>query len=190
MDLPTGAGGGQLVCEWSRLQDFLGNDKRIFWRQANDSLGTELHTINMNSADPAATLTVVDVFPGVGQGANFGDAVFANGRIYWQASADSTADTMRLWTTTDGTGTWAVLPQAAQRTRGTLARMYAWYWKKFRCRHSRSWVSCTGWCSAPQCGQTTTHRNGPTSRTVRPSAAAAAVWEALSVWAIAAPSCG
>ena len=24
-----------------------------------------------------------------------------------------------------GTGTWAVLPQASQRTRGTLARMYA-----------------------------------------------------------------
>ena len=103
MDLPTGAGGGQHVYEWTGQRDFLGNDDRIYWKQANDSLGTELHTINLNSADPAGTLTVADVFPGVGSGANWGDAVFANGRIYWQASADSTGDLMRLWTTTDGT---------------------------------------------------------------------------------------
>jgi ELWxxDGT repeat protein len=103
LDLPTGAGGGQHVYEWWRHQDFLGTDDRIFWKQANDTTGVEVHTIDLTAADPASTLTIVDINPGTADGAGWGDALFANGRLYFQASPDGTTDSMRLYTTTDGT---------------------------------------------------------------------------------------
>jgi hypothetical protein len=103
--LPAGGGGGQPVYEWWRHQDFLGNDSRVFWQQISDVTGLELHTIDLTAADPASTLTVVDISPGLGQGAGFADAIFANGRIYWQASPAGNGGTidMRLYTTVDGT---------------------------------------------------------------------------------------
>ena len=103
LDLPTGGGGGQHVYEWTGHADFLGDDSRIFWKQANDTTGVELHTIDLSAADPSSTLAIVDVWPGVESGTNWGDAEFANGRLYWQASDDGSTNHMRLWTTTDGT---------------------------------------------------------------------------------------
>jgi ELWxxDGT repeat protein len=102
VSLPTGGGGGQPVYEWWRHQDFLGDDSRIFWKQANDATGEEVHTIDLTAPDPAATLAIIDLNPGPQAGANYADAVFANGRLYFQGS-DGSLDGVRLWTTTDGT---------------------------------------------------------------------------------------
>jgi ELWxxDGT repeat protein len=103
LDLPTGAGGGQHVYEWWRHQDFLGDDSRIFWKQANDDTGVEVHTIDLTDPDPASTLAIIDLNPGAGDGANGPDAVFANGRLFFQGAPDGTFNTQTLYTTTDGT---------------------------------------------------------------------------------------
>jgi ELWxxDGT repeat protein len=62
-------------------------------------VGEELHILDRAEG----TITALDILPGTGSGAGWGDAVFANGRIFFQASADGTAASMRLYTTTDGT---------------------------------------------------------------------------------------
>jgi ELWxxDGT repeat protein len=104
LDLPTGAGGGQHVYEWWRHQDFLGDDSRIFWKQANDLFGVEVHTIDLTAANPAGTLSIADINPGNPDGAFFADAVFSAGRLFFQGAEDGTFDTQTLYTTTDGIG--------------------------------------------------------------------------------------
>ena len=39
-------------------------------------------------------------------------------------------------------------PCSGQRTRGTFACKWAWYWKKSKCRHVLASVSCTGHASS------------------------------------------
>ncbi len=102
LDLPTGGGGGQHVYEWGSAGDFLGDDSRLYWKQANDTTGVEVHSIDLTAADPGATLSILDIAADDISGADYRDAVFANGRLYWQASADGGFGQIAVWTTTNG----------------------------------------------------------------------------------------
>lgn len=102
VSLPAVAGDAQPVLEWWRRQDFLGDDGRLFSRQQSDGRGIEVWTIDLSAADPGSTHLVIETFPGPRSGAGFDDAVFAGGRLFWQATIDGTPGTLRLWTTTNG----------------------------------------------------------------------------------------
>lgn len=97
--LPTGNVSPLVVEEWRPDIDFLGDDGRLFWRQASSAHGLEVFTLDL--AAPSPRPTVIDVAPGPASGADGEAALFAAGRLYWLA--ESAPGQRRLWTTTDGT---------------------------------------------------------------------------------------
>ncbi len=108
-DLPATTSAFTPTGEWRGELDFLGDGNFVFFKHNSAAVGEEVHVLNR----AAGTITALDIFtgtfeasPGVFQpnsGARWGDAVFANGRLFFQASPDGTSDSMRLYTTTDGT---------------------------------------------------------------------------------------
>jgi PKD repeat protein len=99
-------GGADPIQGWrSGRADFLGDDARVFWKQAGNlggvDLGVEVHMIEPGAADPAATLAVRDLALGPSSGALWDDAVFANGRLFFVGSTTGQGGERRVWTTAD-----------------------------------------------------------------------------------------
>jgi len=84
--------------EWRGELDFLGDSDHLFFKYLSTDFGEEVFVLDRATN----TIAELDIRPGADSGANWGDGVFANGRVFFQASADGTADSMRLYTTTDG----------------------------------------------------------------------------------------
>jgi ELWxxDGT repeat protein len=76
----------------------------VFWLQRNDAngangAGSEIHAVDLTAQNPALTLRVFDLAPGATSGAGeFGEAVYANGRLYFVGSEDGTTGGRALWT--------------------------------------------------------------------------------------------
>jgi len=76
---------------------FLGDDDRVFWLQQNDAagIGSEIHRLDFATG----TISFFDIAPGPASGAGeFGDATFADGRLYFVGSEDGSSEERALWT--------------------------------------------------------------------------------------------